>query len=93
MADEAKRLEHIVHGHVPADEWEKFLKTHFKPGKAPATPQGKLAPAMMNSGICTWFGCPASHPISGTALNGCSAVAESDGSLTIHCYYEPVAHR
>jgi|HubBroStandDraft_6_1064221.scaffolds.fasta_scaffold1992351_1 hypothetical protein len=92
MADEAKRLEHTIHGSVPKDEWEKFLKTHFKPGKQAADPLLSRS-GHGGSESCAALGCPSTHPISGTALTGCSTVVERDGSTTIHCHYQPVASR
>lgn len=87
MADEAKSTDHVIHGSVPKDEWEKFIKTHFKPGKPTAAP--RRAPTM--SGICGSLGCPSTHPRSGTPLTGCTITTEHDGSTTIHCHYAPVA--
>ena len=92
MADEAKRLEHTIHGSVPKDEWEKFFKTHFKPGKQAADPLLSRS-GRGGSESCAALGCPSTHPISGTALTGCSTVVERDGSTTIHCHYQPVASR
>jgi hypothetical protein len=91
MADEKKHLEHIIHGSVPKDEWEKFLKTHFKPGKKTVEPLLSRGSGGGGSESCTALGCPSTHPISGTALTGCSTVVERDGSTTVHCYYQPVA--
>jgi hypothetical protein len=89
MANETKSNDHIVHGSVPKDEWEKFLKTHFKPGKSAASPAVARSPTM--GGICGGLGCPSTHPISGTPLTGCTVSTEHDGSTTIHCHYAAIA--
>jgi hypothetical protein len=85
MADQAKSNDHIVHGSFPKEEWEKFIKTHFKPGKPAAAPS--RAPTM--SGVCGSLGCPSTHPHTGTVLTGCTITTEHDGSTTIHCHYAP----
>jgi hypothetical protein len=91
MADKAKSTDHIIHGSVPKDEWEKFIKTHFKPGKAAASPAAGRAPTM--GGICGSLGCPSTHPTSGTVLTGCTITTEHDGSTTITCHYAPPTAR
>jgi hypothetical protein len=84
MADQTKENDHVIHGSVPADEWAKFIKTHFVAGK-------KAAEARSAGDICGSIGCPSKHPISGSKLNGCTVKTESDGSTTIYCHYEAVA--
>jgi hypothetical protein len=91
-ADKSKYTEHTIEGSVPKDEWEKFLKKHFVPGKK-AAPSGEVASPSLSRGpalpgsICGWLGCPNTHPISHGPLQGCSIDTEDDGSITIHCYY------
>jgi hypothetical protein len=89
MADEKKPLTHTVHGSVPADEWDRFIKANFKPGKE--TARAARSPTM--GGVCGGLGCPSTHPISGTVLTGCTISVEHDGSTTIHCHYAPIEAR
>ena len=93
MANENKPLEHIIHGSFPADEWEKFLKAHFKPGKPATVPQISRGGGGSGGETCTSLGCPSTHPISGDPLTGCSTVIERDGSVSIHCYYGTTTRR
>jgi hypothetical protein len=86
MADQAKSNDHTVHGSFPKVEWEKFVKTHFKPAEPAAA---RRSPTV--GGVCGDLGCPSTHPISGTRLTGCTITTEHDGSVTIYCHYEPVA--
>ena len=89
MADETKYTEHIVHGSVPPDEWEKFLKTHFKPGKpAAASPKQEISPGNL---ICGWLGCPSTN--NGLPLHDCLVSVDRYGQVGIRCRYEVVARQ
>jgi hypothetical protein len=84
MVDDENYTEHKIQGRVSPEEWEKFLKQHFKPagqGQAPVAPTDHSA-----SGICAGLGCP--RTFGGGNLHHCSVDVEHDGSATIHCYYE-----
>jgi len=83
MADEPKYIEHTIHGSVPADEWEKFIKKHFVPGKGAATPKAGRSPPV--GSVCGALGCPSTFH--GNTLHSCSIETEADGSTTIHCRY------
>ena len=88
MADTNETV-HTIRGYIPKEAWAEFIKKHFVTGTA----QERLQRGGGGGETCTSMGCPSTHPISGTALTGCSVVTERDGSTTIHCYYEPVATR
>ena len=92
MADQTKHNEHVVRGSIPKDEWEKFLKAHFKPSE-PAVAPARSRAAALGTTICGWLGCPGTHPISGTALKGCRVVTDSHGGVEIHCDYEEIERR
>jgi hypothetical protein len=90
MADKEKYAEHIIHGSVPADEWEKFIKKHFVPGKPAASAHEYRSPTM--GSICGSLGCPSTYH--GLPLHSCSIDTENDGSTTIHCRYgQPASAR
>jgi hypothetical protein len=87
MAD-TKENTHTIRGYIPKKAWAEFIKQNFVTGSAAEHAQREAA-----GDICAILGCPRTHPISGTALNGCSVTTERDGSTTIYCHYEPVAAR
>jgi hypothetical protein len=87
MAD-TKEPVHTIRGYIPKEAWAEFIGKHFVTGKAE-----EHARAQGAGEICASLGCPRTHPISGTALNGCRVVTERDGSTTIYCTYEPIAAR
>ena len=69
-----KHLEHTIHGSVPKDEWEKFLKTHFKPGnkqQSLCSPVGP-DPAAPNPAL-HW----AVHPLTPSVAQRSQAVSQS----------------
>jgi hypothetical protein len=80
---------HTIRGYIPKEAWAEFIKQHFVKGEAVE----HLQSGRGGGETCASLGCPSTHPISGTALTGCSIVTERDGSTTIHCYYQPVAAR
>ena len=91
MADKEKYTEHTIHGSVPPDEWEKFLKRHFAPsstGGAKSSSE-RAAARTSASDICASIGCPTKF--GGGSLHHCSVDVESDGSTTIHCHYAVAA--
>jgi hypothetical protein len=88
MADTKENV-HTIHGYIPKAAWADFIKNHFVTGEAAERARSELDAG----GICASLGCPRTHPISGTALNGCRVVTEKDGSTTIYCTYEPIAAR
>ena len=89
MVDEAKYIEHTIHGSVPSAEWGKFLNQHFVPSATGAS-KAERAPTSA-AGICGALGCPATY--GGGTLHHCSVDVESDGSTTIHCHYALITRK
>jgi hypothetical protein len=75
----------------PKTNGKNSSKPTSNPGKKTVEPLLSRGSGGGGSESCTALGCPSTHPISGTALTGCSTVVERDGSTTVHCYYQPVA--
>lgn len=87
MSEQPKHLEHVIHGTIPHDEWMKFFKGHFKPSPAGKGPE-QVAEAAKTTGSCQEYGCPGKHPISGTALTGCTVEISHGRVVTVYCHYE-----
>ena len=88
MAD-TKGPIHTIRGYIPKEAWAEFIRKHFVTGAA----EERARRGGSAGDICTSLGCPSSHPISGTALTGCTVTTEKDGSTTIYCHYEAVQAR
>jgi hypothetical protein len=88
VADEKKSLQHVIHGTVNPEEWKKFFKQHFSPSPTGAVPEQSNEARAKVTGSCEEFGCPHTHPISGTALTGCRVEIIGGRVTTVYCNYE-----
>jgi hypothetical protein len=91
MADESKHREHIIRGTVPPEEWIKFFKQHFVPTPAGGAAGQSTEAAARATGSCEDYGCPRTHPISGTKLNGCNVEISHGRVVTVYCHYDEIA--
>ena len=87
MARESE-TEHTIYGTVPEGEWMRFFKEHFKP--VPHGGSELVEEARKTTGSCEDYGCPKSHPISGTKLTGCTVEISGGRVVGVNCHYEPV---
>jgi hypothetical protein len=88
MSDETKTIVHTIHGYIPKRLFQKFIRENFQPGFPSEEVEAETSP-----GICEIYGCPASHPISGTALKTCDIDIDDRGQIAVNCYYEAIQPR
>ncbi len=85
MSEKQQRPEHVIHGTVPHEEWMKFFKKHFVP--SPKGGEPSEAERAKNTGSCEDYGCPHTHPISGTAITGCTVEITNGRVVSVYCHY------
>ena len=90
MSDETKGPVHVIHGTIPPEEWMKFFKQHFKPAPAGKEGEHAIPEAAKTTGSCEEYGCPSSHPISGTKLQSCEVQIVGRKVVSVNCHYEAI---
>jgi hypothetical protein len=93
MSKGSKHPEHVIQGTVPPEEWSKFFRQHFVPSPEGGEVGQSQEAAVKSTGSCEEYGCPHTHPISGTAITGCTVEITGGRVATVYCHYEAVAHR